>query len=168
MKLDYLKKYAESFLDENYGLSLDVPLIINNRLRAILGAFSTNHNRTKAIDIELSGDLLRYGTQRTILDTLKHELVHYALFVLGHPYRDGDEYFENELKKLNITSTETNYVGIETVVKCPKCNEVYETPLKSVWKNPSKYKATCCMEKLQIVGRKIYDGERNYMIDQVI
>ena len=40
-----------------------------------------------------------------MLDVLKHELVHYAMFNLNREYRDGDHEFENELKRLGIPRT---------------------------------------------------------------
>lgn len=168
MDFEYLRKYAESFLNKNYRLSLKIPLTINNRLRVTQGSFVTNYNETEARRIELSGDLIQYGTENVILDTLRHELVHYALFSLGKPFDDGDDYFENELKKLNVSATETVYVGIDTVYKCSKCNQEYETSLKKVWKTPNIYKTVCCGEKISVLGRRIYNGEKDYMVDQVV
>ena len=150
MDLEYLKKYAESFLRKNYNLSLEIPLLINNRLRSTLGSFNRNYKGDKACEIELSGQLVKYATKDVILDTLKHELIHYALFVLNKPFHDGDEYFENELKRLEVSGTETCYVGIHTVYNCPKCARKYETELKSVWKTPNVYNTVCCREPINM------------------
>lgn len=39
-----------------------------------------------------------------LIDTLKHELVHYSMFVQGKGFKDGDKDFEAKLKELNISS----------------------------------------------------------------
>ena len=56
----------------------------------------------------LSSDELRielFGDLEEIYDTLKHELVHYALSVQGKNYSDGDYDFEHKLYELNISSS---------------------------------------------------------------
>lgn len=38
MTLDSLNKAANAFLNERYGLNLNVPIVINNRFKSIMGA----------------------------------------------------------------------------------------------------------------------------------
>jgi len=41
----------------------------------------------------------------TIEDVLRHELCHYALFLMDKPFQDGDKYFEDTLIKTNAPSS---------------------------------------------------------------
>lgn len=119
-----LEEYAEAFLQHEYNLDLEIPIKINGRLSRSLGRFKYNMNG--AIVIEIAKRMVEHYTVDEILDTLKHELVHYALFKLGKPHRDGHHVFENELKKLGISSTNTKrYKGKAHVYKCSQCNNTF-------------------------------------------
>ncbi|MED2592359.1 SprT-like domain-containing protein, partial [Bacillus thuringiensis] len=43
--------------------------------------------------IRLSKNLIIHQEKDIIIDVLKHELVHYACFIQGKPFRDKDTYF---------------------------------------------------------------------------
>lgn len=151
----HLVKHAEQFLKNNYNLSLTIPIIINNRLRSTMGVFY--HNKTKSLRIELSGKIIKYGHELAILDILNHELVHYALFEKGLPYKDGDSYFEEELSSLGVGSTESNFIGELHICKCETCNRNFTTDVKSHYIK-SYYKTTCCNAKVVYVKTVICDG----------
>jgi SprT-like protein len=104
-----LKEMCEYFVKNAYGVKLDVPVKINNRLKRTLGRFI--EKRGEAYKIEFSGILLTNGTEDQIMSVLKHECIHYALFKLGRKHRDGQEDFENELIKYNSHSTNTLHVA---------------------------------------------------------
>lgn len=117
-----MKRFANEWLLDNYNLTLDIPIEINNRLSRSLGRFMVQVNRLtgehKAIKIDMNGKFVRHNKRDEILMTLKHELVHYAMFTLGKPYRDGDYAFEKELKRLNLTSN--HYMNIERNIVTPR------------------------------------------------
>ena len=76
----------------------------------------------------MNGKFVRHNKRDEILMTLKHELVHYAMFILGKPYRDGDYAFEKELKRLNLTSNhhmnvERNIVTPRHRYECVECGQ---------------------------------------------
>ena len=107
---------AAYFLNEFYpDVTLGVPILVNNRLRNTVGYLEINeeHGRDVAIKICISGKALRYGcavdTVENVVDILKgalyHELVHYALFTKGEPFRDGDPHFESELARTGAPSS---------------------------------------------------------------
>lgn len=104
---DYIS-FSKWFLKEHYDLKLEIPFKINGRLKRALGRFEYTvdvvNNEEKAKKIQLSKDLVRYHTEEETHKVLIHELIHYALFTLDKPFDDGDEYFENELRKHNSTS----------------------------------------------------------------
>lgn len=103
---DYIS-FSKWFLKEHYDLELEIPLKINGRLKRALGRFEytvDSDNNEEAKKVQLSKDLVRYHTEEETHKVLIHELIHYALFTLDKPFDDGDEYFENELRKHNSTS----------------------------------------------------------------
>lgn len=79
---------ARRFLSENYNMDLRIPIRRNNRIKRTLGQFIRMDDKSDCI--EISGILLDYGGKTAVFDTLRHELIHYALFELGKPHRDGD------------------------------------------------------------------------------
>ncbi|MER2008825.1 MAG: SprT-like domain-containing protein [Psychrobacillus sp.] len=103
-----LKDMCEYFVQNAYGVELDIPVLINNRLKRSLGRFIEKAG--KAYRIEFSGMLLTNGTEEQIMSVLKHECIHYALFKLGRNHRDGQEDFENELLKYGSHSTNSLHV----------------------------------------------------------
>lgn len=143
-----LETYAKQFLKDEFGLNLDVLIKISNRMSKTLGYFQTGTNRTtgqtRPLNITISGNLIKHYTQEEVLDTLKHECVHYALYMLGKPYRDGQAYFENTLKRLGIGSTRTiEFKGIVHNYTCTSCNEKFQRKRRF---NTSKYRCGRCKE----------------------
>jgi SprT-like protein len=55
----------------------------------------------------MSQEFIDTHPREHVIDVLKHELVHYALFEQGKPFRDGQKYFEDTLKRLEINPTRT-------------------------------------------------------------
>jgi len=108
IKLETLEDVANAFLQKEYGLTLDIPIIRNNRYRRTMGAFVREYDETTngyiPSKIEIAGWVLERCHVDAVIDTLKHECVHYALYTLGIPHSDGQAEFEAELKRLGITS----------------------------------------------------------------
>lgn len=104
-----LESYANKFLVENYGIRLKVPLVLNEELGLTCGRFIHLEGGDEPVPlvIELNKKLVINNEPNIVLDVLKHELVHYALFMLGKPCDDGHPVFENELKRLGIVSQDT-------------------------------------------------------------
>lgn len=114
-----LSKYtliANEFLRKEYGMVLSVPIVLriesdSRRKGAFTRIQSLDENSEVQKDIPMRitinlssyimNEILR---EEYILKILKHELVHYALFMKGLPSKDGDYEFEQELKRLNLPS----------------------------------------------------------------
>ena len=157
MNLDELNEFSNQFLAQNYSLTLDIPIVINNRLKVTVGAVVLVEDEPQ--EIELAGYLMRYGSERFILDVLKHELIHYALNLLGKPYHDGDKYFENELKRLGVTASGVGRIGRYLKFICPACKEVGYTEKKRAMEHPDKFSTICCKQTLEPISYVICDGE---------
>lgn len=156
--LDYLSDYADKFLQKNYNIQLEIPIERNNRLKRALGVYKHSKNNDLPLKIELAGFLLEYGSESTILGILKHELIHYALHVCNKPFKDGHPYFENELKKHNVPSTNELKVGKYYKLKCNGCNKAILTDNKKVILQTQNYRSRCCKSKLTYVNTIIYNG----------
>jgi len=157
MTIEELTEYAKKFLADKYGFKLAIPIERNNRLTRTLGQYISDR-RGQPLGIELSGRLLDYGSKWVILDTLKHELIHYAVHCLGENFDDGAEYFENELHKHGVGSTGSKLVGRYFLVECEECGKYCETRFKSRVQKNSGAITKCCNARFELVGEVIYDG----------
>ncbi len=149
---------ARRFLSENYNMDLRIPIRRNNRIKRTLGQFIRMDDKSDCI--EISGILLDYGGKTAVFDTLRHELIHYALFELGKPHRDGDPAFENELRKHNVNPTNTSEVyGPIVRFNCAKCGRSEFTTTKKVSVTPHRYRTKCCKAALINVRNDVIYGE---------
>lgn len=109
LSINEMEKYAQKFLSKNFNLELTVPISLNNRLTRSLGRFIYKRSQLKNIKeplgIEISSKFLKYNSNEDVLDTLKHELIHYALFMLDEPFLDHDKKFIETCKKLGVGLT---------------------------------------------------------------
>lgn len=104
-----LVKFANEFLKEHFNLSLEIPISYNGRLKNTLGQLVISPVTNRAMKIELSKKeaiaAFLMKDFSTIKDVLRHELCHYALFLMDKPFQDGDKYFEDTLIKTNAPSS---------------------------------------------------------------
>ena len=81
------KAFANKFLMENFDMRLEIPIKMNGRLSSTLGRYMSRmyFGQFMPVSIELSKTHLTaaliVGDLEEVYDTLKHELVHYALSV---------------------------------------------------------------------------------------
>lgn len=153
-----LTEIAKQFLQSNYGLTLEIPIHRNNRLRTTLGRYIVSH-QNEPLRIEIAGNTLTYGTKSAIIGILKHECIHYALHMKGLNYRDGNPQFEAELQKHGAPRTNTQMIGKYYVFQCVKCQKEGKSKNKQLVLHPTKYLTKCCNAKLIIIGEQIYNGE---------
>ena len=133
-----LTGYAKKFLKETYNLELIVPIELNGRMSKTCGWFKHTRNRVtgegKPVKIEMNRFFVENNDPITVLDVLRHELVHYALYIQKKPHKDGHPTFERELKRLGIVSQNTiDKYEIKTKpvrvsrYQCDKCNKTHQT-----------------------------------------
>lgn len=145
-----LRQFAREWLKDTYQMDLEIPLEINARLKTTYGCFrytivkATGGTKPKAI--HLNKFFVENNNLESVVDVLKHELVHYALFMQGKPHSDGDYYFEKELKRLNVVSQET-------------INKKYDIKSKKIKKTVHLYKCMEC-DKTHTRGRALSNGGR--------
>jgi len=152
-----LTDYAASFLKTHFNINLTIPIKRNNRLRSTLGRYVMN-SEGKPLRIELSGTVLVYGSEETIIGVLKHECIHYAYHITGKNMHDGNPHFELALQKFDAPSTETLKVGKYYTYECEICHQLGESRLQRLAKYPEQYRTSCCKGRLHVIGEKIYSG----------
>lgn len=100
-----LYKIAREFLDKEFNMTLDIPIFINSKMKTMYGCF--RYKKGQAWQIDISKEFMETQTEEVIIDVLKHELVHYALFQKGLPHSDKDKYFKDTVDRLGIARTRT-------------------------------------------------------------
>ncbi|WP_370644753.1 SprT-like domain-containing protein [Sporosarcina sp. ACRSL] len=155
--IEELTQIADDFLRMNYGMELAIPIVRNSRLRTTQGRYISTWE-DKPIRIEIASFVIKYGARTTVIDTLLHECVHYALNVLGEPNDDGHPHFEAELKRHGVSSTETNIVGPHVLYSCSNCGrQSIERGRRLLTVFPFRV-TLCCHAKIKIVSVRNYDG----------
>jgi SprT-like protein len=150
-----LEEEARKFLMEAYGLELTVPVEVNGRLKSTYGRFVYQPRGRQPLRIEMGKNYIEHQEWKTIYETLKHECIHYALFVLGKPHRDGHPVFEAELQKHDSHSTGTvQYRGKVVQYGCPCCNAVF-TKKRRYKNNGLGYRCRKCQEQIVFLGEKV-------------
>lgn len=139
-----LIKEAKYFCKKHYGLNFNLPLNISKRLTRTYGYFQCRSRQKVAIKIDISYKMiataLAFGDFDMVLDVLRHELVHYSLFMLDRDYYDGDEDFESELARLNISASG---VTAKNRVKSTRTLKVYEAY--------PRFQCKCCGEIINVM-----------------
>jgi SprT-like protein len=154
-----IEKLCREYLKEYWNIvALKCDVLINNRLTSTYGRFVSMGN--EPLKIEISGRLLNNFKQETIKSIIKHEVCHYALFILKNPNKDGHSYFENELKRIGACSTRTiTPAGYLHEFKCTKCNKIVgalkDTKARNTIKNIHLCTSKCCHKPIEYIG-KIY------------
>lgn len=158
-----LKQYANKFLKETYGMTLGIPLQLNGRLQKTCGWFRARRyrdGRKEPICIELNKFFVENNEPQVVLDVLRHELVHYVLFMQNKPNSDGHPVFENELKRLGIVSQRTiDKYTIQSkpknmsVYKCESCGHEYKR--QRALPNGGRNHRCTCKGKLLDMGKRL-------------
>jgi SprT-like protein len=155
-----LRKYAEKFLSETYGMKLTVPLEMNGRLKKACGRFVYYKNHRTPKSVQMNKYFVENNEPTVVLDVLRHELVHYALFMLGKPYSDGHPTFENELKRLGVVSQQT--IDKYTIQSKPTKIQFYECAdckhefrRQRALANGGRYHRCTCGGRLIDKGKKV-------------
>jgi SprT-like protein len=158
-----LKAYAQKWLMDNYGLELTVPLRINSRMQRTYGWFKHKRNRKEPVCVELNKFFVENNEPYVVLDVLRHELVHYAMYMLDKDYKDYSYGFEKELSRLGIINQErinkriyeheiVNKPKTKHIYQCANCNHEYKRG-RALAKNRSY--SCSCGGKLLDMGKRL-------------
>ncbi|EPC8411117.1 sprT domain-containing protein [Bacillus cereus] len=152
-----LEMVAIKFLKENYDMRLGIPIVLNGRIKRTFGRFiHAPHNAKNRVShrIEMSKNYIEHQTWENVISTLKHELIHYALYELGKPYRDGEELFESELAKHGSHSSGTLiFKGELNVYKCKGGCGVEYRRVRKYPNNAERYTCGLCGSGIYYDGK---------------
>lgn len=128
--MDY-QKIVNDILSNN-GFDFEVPVSINGRLSTTLGRarFSVNPNtgRYRAVDIELSKNLLLTAKDEDIINIIKHECAHIIIQHGATQNYGHNNKFKEVCARLNCSFDEpacapqiANYDNFKYVMECKNC-----------------------------------------------
>ena len=152
-----LNNMAKKFVKEAYGIELVIPVRVNGRLKSAHGMFRyyANTKKKHPLFIDISKTYIEYQDWKLVESTLKHECIHYALYMLGKPFKDGHPVFEGEIVKHGSHSTQTvPYRGKVVVYGCPKCKQEWQKKRKYP-NNGKGYRCPECKEQIVFLGERI-------------
>lgn len=151
-----LRLEARIFLKEAYNFELAIPIQVNGRIKSTYGRFMHKATIKQSLRIEMSKNYIEHQEWNTIRETLIHECIHYALYERDLPYKDGEFYFENELRKHGSHSTGmVKYKGkvIEYACTGEGCGEVFH--VKKRYPKNKTYITRCCNAPIKFTGEKM-------------
>lgn len=151
-----LKLYASQFLKNTYDIDIDVPVKINHRLRSTYGRFVLRQG--KPYSIEIASFVMDYADAPVILDILRHECIHYALFKKKLPYKDKDKLFKQELLRHATSRTRTLKIGKYYLYICKSCANTMMSTSTKLRQKPENYISKCCRAPLIPQGHRIFRG----------
>jgi SprT-like protein len=150
MDLYEVERFCRIFLKDSYNLELLIPVEINSRLSTTLGFFIYDKKSRDPIKLEFSKKFLTNGSTLDKIKVIKHECIHYALFIQNKPHKDGDEYFESELLKHGSIPTDTVIFKIEKNVRVYSCECSEHIFLQTIMPRICNN----CNERLSYVGKR--------------
>lgn len=102
---DFLRKHYDIDFKIHFKIVDSIPDKTANEMGVTIGALVIKeYGQYKIADrIELLKPFFEYFSSKKVLNIIKHELVHYAIFEkYGTGWNDGEELFESECKRLGI------------------------------------------------------------------
>lgn len=122
--LQRLRNDASVFLHEEFGIGLNTPILANGRLKAVYGRFIFSQFHDNNHRIEIAKVTLENGYD-VAWAVLRHELVHYAHFVLGLPLHDYEQAFIEacESRGIPVTNQDVHVKQKRVRMVCAECGE---------------------------------------------
>jgi SprT-like protein len=155
--LEELNNKAHFFTMQLWNKELNIPVVINKRLKSTLGQYCPNKT------IEISCRILKDVT--LTIDTLLHELCHWYCHISNKQWDDRTEDFEEELERIGASSTESTeiingeykYIYKYGSYKCNICGKEFKTKDyledRQLGEAGRKFKTfECCSEKMKVLG----------------
>lgn len=174
-ELDKVEDVIQNFLQYYYGMDLDIPVEFSRKLKKRWGTFKFKqykrnlfvngvcYNKGDIVEGSMKiviNDMLVYAENQELVDKIiKHEAVHYALYRKGLPFKDGDLYFEREIKRLGLVNSKISQedLGIHIpywVWECENCGEDVIVRKGKTRINHGDKVSNCCNASIKEVGWK--------------
>ncbi|KRN89980.1 SprT-like domain-containing protein [Ligilactobacillus ceti] len=142
-------------LAAHYGYDLDVPVIVNPRLKTTQGRvkFRYQGQRAYPIQIEFSKNLLMTARDEFILEVIRHEMAHYFVLQDTGASHGHDQVWKAWAVKIGCYPRATLKQTILSFSQdahyqliCEKCRQElgYYQRRGKILKNITKYRSKCC------------------------
>lgn len=111
-------KVANMVAKKYWNMELDVPVVLNGRMKRSLGYCRYRGNHLfgfKAYQLDFAAILFsqKRFSNELIVKVIKHEVCHWACNRMGKPCSDGDKFFESELVRVGSVSNKTKEIDIK-------------------------------------------------------
>src|SRR5699024_6879435 len=182
--LMYLKKEMDEFIKKNYGVRLSIPVEWSSRMKVKWGYFKVyferipvrkngriiKHRKLKkeGMKIVLNKNLIEAKSKKHVLGIAKHEALHFALCITGKQFKDGEPYFEKELKRHGLPSTAVGTKTLDVVGKywvwaCKECGKIVLKGGKTRKDYSRGYVSKCCSKGLVEKGWMELKSDQEYV-----
>lgn len=146
------------------GIEFNSPVSINGRLTRTLGRcfYEKKQEKWYPTKIEISRQLLKTATDRSIKEVIAHECAHYVVAAITHEDHGHDATFRYYCALIRTTNDTYSYENIEYTksndeiykytLYCSKCGSflIGRSRACAVTKNPERYSSKCCYAKIRV------------------
>lgn len=155
--VEQLREYGSTFLAENFGLRLYIPVGIGQISEHSDACYIVTQDSMRPVEILVAPSVIEYGTDAVVYAIFRHELIHHALHMIGVNFLDGAPAFEKTLEFFGATATETVRVGPYFEYECQECGDIFYH-YDSVHQN-SGLTTECCEASFERRGWVNFNGE---------
>ena len=168
-----IEKIMNEFVDQinntfDYNAPyVDIPIYISNKMTRAMGKFtfiSKSNGELVGKDFKFSYKLFENYSDDVIIDTIKHEYLHYLMIIVFGENMKHNEIFKAHCRELGVDdgtyfTAQAHTKHKRYVVHCPTCGElpVERDKLSSFFKdiiNNNYICSTCKNEELKVFDRR--------------
>ena len=145
-----------------HGFNLYCPVVVNTRFRKTLGRVCYDEYG-ELEKIEFSAQLLEYGTEQCIINTILHELAHAFVYLETGEHHGHDATFRAMCARLGTINNGMYAKGqvyekpreefYKYTLKCSCCGKVigHRSRACKITKNPEYYTSGCCHATIKVI-----------------
>lgn len=145
-----------------HGFNLYCPVVVNTRFRKTLGRVC--YDECGELEkIEFSAQLLEYGTEQSIIDTVLHELAHAFVYLETGEHHGHDATFRAMCARLGTINNGMYAKGqvyekpreefYKYTLKCSCCGKVvgHRSRACKITQHPEYYTSGCCGAAIKVI-----------------
>lgn len=145
-----------------HGFNLYCPVVVNTRFRKTLGRVC--YDECGELEkIEFSAQLLEYGTEQSIIDTVLHELAHAFVYLETGEHHGHDATFRAMCARLGIINNGMYAKGqvyekpreefYKYTLKCSCCGKAvgHRSRACKITQHPEYYTSRCCGAAIKVI-----------------
>ena len=145
-----------------HGFNLYCPILVNTRFRKTLGRVSYDEYG-ELEKIEFSAQLLEYGEEHSIMDTILHELAHAFVYLETGEHHGHDAAFRAMCHRLgtlddgmyakNLVYTKPKEEMYKYTLRCSCCGKSvgHRSRACKITQHPEYYTSGCCGAAIKVI-----------------